>query len=163
MVSAPDLGYDPATLLGPLDMELVMHFQKWLQQGGRPIRFDSSYLRHLSLYHGGTPKKRLFRTSTGIEYVIERFLNFVDHKREPVLGWYNVNVVWTQIEARLNDYLVPFAALFGGDYLCFDYEHGGRPSIVVWLHEESREDRPVTKYVAPDFDTFLNHLYELPE
>jgi hypothetical protein len=67
------------------------------------------------------------------------------------------------MEDRLNDYLVPFAALGGGDMLCFDYENGGRPSVVVWLHEESRQDHPVTEYVAANFDEFLTKLYEPPQ
>jgi hypothetical protein len=66
---------------------------------------------------------------------------------------------------RINDYLIPFAVLFAGDMLCFDYENvdsetGGRPHVVVWFHEESEEDAPVTQLVADNFDEFLSVLHE---
>jgi hypothetical protein len=63
---------------------------------------------------------------------------------------------------RLNDYLVPFAELFAGNFLCFDYEGGGRPKVVVWRHEDSRDESPYTEFVAANFDEFLTKLRELP-
>ena len=155
-----DLGYDSSSLLGPLDMQRVRKLEKYFQSSEMPVIFDPSYLQHLSKFHGGTPKKRCFRTAEGDEQVIDRFLNFVDHEADKENGWYNVGVTWSLIEDRLNDYLVPFAALGGGDMLCFNYEQGGNPIIVVWLHEESSEDQPVTDYVAANFDEFLTKLYE---
>lgn len=163
MAAEVDLGYAPASLMGPLDMHSVQEVEKDFQDSGMPITFDPSYIEHLSKFHGGVPRKRCFQTSDGVEEVIDRFLNFVDHKADKANGWYNVAVTWTLIEDRLNDYLVPFAALGGGDMLCFDYEQGGRPSIVVWRHEESRQDHPVTDFVAANFDDFLTKLYESPE
>jgi hypothetical protein len=155
-----DLGYDPASLAGPLDMNKVLETQNSFQGHGMTIEFDPAYLRHLSRHHGGAPRKRCFKSSEGVEYVIEYFLNFVDYKKDNKLGWYNVGVTWGLIMDRLNDYLIPFAALFAGDFLCFDYEKASRPSVVVWLHEESRQDHPVTEYVAANFDEFLTKLYE---
>lgn len=65
-----------------------------------------------------------------------------------------------KIEDRLNEYLLPFAVLFAGDMLCFDYREGSRPAVVVWLHEESAADcTPVTKPVAANFDEFLSLLF----
>jgi len=155
-----DLGYDPASLLGPLDMGRVQELQEYLQDCEMPVAFDLSYIKHLSKFHGGAPKKRCFKTAEGSEHHIECFLNFIDEKKDKEHGWYNVGVTWTLIEDRLNDYLVPFAALFGGDFLCFDYQTGGRPSVVVWLHADSSKDEPVTEFVAPNFDEFLTKLYE---
>jgi len=155
-----DLGYNPSSLLGPLDVRRVEKFQQYLHDCDQPIVFDPSYLRHLAKFHGGVPKKRCFKTVKGNEHVIERFLNFIDKQTDEGEGWYNVGVTWTLIEDRLNDYLMPFAALFGGECLCFDYEKDDRPQIVVWLHADSRQDRPVTEYVAANFDEFLTKLYE---
>jgi hypothetical protein len=159
-----DLGYDPASLVGPLDMRHVLTAEQAFQDRGMPIVFDPSYIRHLSRYHGGIPKKRCFKTETGKENVIERFLHFADEKKgdKDRLGWYHVNVAWSMMVDRLNDYLIPFAVLFAGDMLCFDYEQGDRPSVVVWLHEESKEDHPVTEFVAANFEEFLTNLYECP-
>jgi hypothetical protein len=64
--------------------------------------------------------------------------------------------VWSQIEGRLNDYLCPFAALFAGDFLCFEY---GDSDTVLWDHEKSEEDSPVVIEVAPDFISFLKLLH----
>jgi hypothetical protein len=154
-----DLGYDPDSLLGPLDMARVQQFQTYLHECGQSIEFDHAYINHISKYHGGVPRKRLFKTAQGGERTVERFLNFVDYKTDKQMGWYNVAVTWTQVEDRLNDFLIPFAVLLGGDLLCFDFTHPGRPSVVVWLHEESLQDAPVTEFVARDFDDFLAKLY----
>jgi hypothetical protein len=162
MAETMDLNYDLGTLLGPLDMSRVENVQTQFQRLGMPIDFDQSYLRHLSAYHGGVPKKRCFSSQSGRGYFIERFLNFIDHHQNPTLGWYNVSVTWTQIEDRLNEYLVPFAVLFAGDCLCFNYEYEGRPQVVVWLHEQSRQNAPVTDFVAANFDVFLLLLHEVP-
>src|SRR5262249_22261643 len=115
-----DLEYDPASLLGPLDMIRVQRFQQYLHDCGQQIEFDPAYISHLSKYHGGEPKKNQFSTVSGDERTIERFLNFVDHKADPQMGWYNVSVTWSQVDDRLNDFLIPFAVLLGGDLACFD-------------------------------------------
>jgi hypothetical protein len=161
-----DLGYDPASLVGPLDMNRVLASQRAFQDRGMPIVFDPAYIRHLSAYHGGVPKKRCFKTREGYDHVIERFLHFADKKGSPdKLGPYNVDACWGMMIDRINDYLIPFATLFAGDILCFDYENvdsetGVRPRVVVWFHEESEEDAPVTQLVADNFDEFLSVLHE---
>src|ERR1700677_1296836 len=104
MNSEIDLGYDPSSLLGPLNMARVQELQQYLQDCDMPVVFDTSYIRHISNYHGGIPKKRCFKTAEGVEHVIERFLNFIDEKKDKELGWYNVGVAWTLMEDRLNDY-----------------------------------------------------------
>lgn len=158
-----DLGYDPASLVGPLDMGRVISFQNYISGANeQELRFDAAYLRHLAKYHGGVPKKRWFYSEIGNDYVIERFLNFIDPESDDVLGGYNVGVTWGMILDRLNDYLIPFALLFAGNFLCFDYEGGGRPRVVVWRHEDSRDESPYTELVAANFDEFLTKLRELP-
>ena len=85
--------------------------------------------------------------SDGVEYVIERFLHFMDEKKgdKDRLRWYHVNVCWSMMLDRLNDYLIPFAALFAGDMLCFNRrEWREAQRSFVWLHEKSKEELPVT-------------------
>jgi hypothetical protein len=159
-----DLGYSASSLLAPLDMRRVEKFQEYISGANdQQLELDAAYLRHLAKYHGGVPKKRWFFSAIGNDYVIERFLNFIDPKSDEILGWYNVEVTWGLILDRLNDYLIPFALLFAGNYLCFDYEGGGRPKVVVWRHEDSREESPATEFVAANFDEFLTKLRELPQ
>jgi len=53
--------------------------------------------------------------------------------------------------------LVPFAELFGGDYLCLDYRASGvLPTVVVWLHELSHDLAPETYPVGNAFTDFLS-------
>jgi hypothetical protein len=73
---------------------------------------------------------------------------------------YSVAGTWGTIEDRLGKYLLPFAELFGGDKLCFDYASGDRPRIVVWFHEQWELGNPHTETVAADFDEFLGLLSE---
>lgn len=158
-----NLGYDPSSLQGPLDRSRVVAFERYLSDSGQPITFDPAYLDHLARFHGGVPKKRCVRTRQGTELAIGRFLNFVDHKQEKVMGWYSVTVTWTQIEDRLNEFMIPFAALAGGDFLCFDHEKEGRPRVIAWFHEDSTADNPATEEVAENFDDLLTKLYECEE
>ncbi len=155
-----DLKYYPDSYVGPLDMKEVTDWEHYFATHEQPqIKFDPAYLRHLSKFHGGVPNKRLFLTDKGTEKVINRFLNFLD----PVLLTDSVGGTWSDIFDRLSDNLMPFADLASGDFLCFDYEKGGRPQIVVWFHELSPPSSPYTEFVANNFDEFLEMLYEDPD
>lgn len=158
MSTEPDLSYDPTTLLGPVERSRITEFEDYLATGDVAMPLDAAYLSHIVRFHGGIPGRRTCTTSSGRQKVIERFLNFVDYKSEPEIGWYNVEVTWSQLADRLGDFLLPFAALFGGDFLCFDYSAPGRPRVVVWLHEESRIGEPSIDHVACDFDELLESL-----
>ncbi|MDX1932071.1 MAG: hypothetical protein SFU56_05655 [Capsulimonadales bacterium] len=53
----------------------------------------------------------------------------------------------------------PFAVLFAGDMLCFDYqpvqkEQKPKPHVV----ERSRDGKPITELVVPSFQVFLGML-----
>jgi hypothetical protein len=151
------LQYDPDSFAGPLDRSLVAKVGKSLGH-----RFDPAYVRHLVQHHGGQPGKRYFPTSNNVK-VIERFLCMLaDPSKNKKHGWFDVGVVADQLEDRLggdeNPDLVPFAALFAGDFLCFDYRHGEPPRVVVWDHECSRRGRPRTEEVAANFTEFLELL-----
>jgi hypothetical protein len=151
------LRYEPDSFAGPLDRAHVAAVGASL---GR--RFDPDYLRHLARYHGGVPGKRFFPTANNVK-VIERFLCMIpDPVADERHGWHDVEVVFDQLEDRLGDdeetYLVPFAALFGGDFLCFDYRSGDPPRVVAWDHEASEPGKPATEEVAAGFAEFLKTL-----
>jgi len=159
MEDSIDLHYDLGSTVGPLDYSVVKGFESWLHQSEcERIHFENTYINHLRMAHGGVPGKRYFRTVLGTPHVVERFLNFVDSGCENAIRQYSVPCVWSDIEDRLGPMLMPFAELFAGDYLCFDYRLDGRPQIVVWSHELSNDDLPHTELVADNFDAFLQKL-----
>ncbi|MBX7482728.1 SMI1/KNR4 family protein [Qipengyuania qiaonensis] len=101
------------------------------------------------------------------EIVIERFLPIVGNPAEDVGGWADVAVVATQLDARLSSSedgigleLVPFAALFGGDFLVLDYRGEGAvvPKVSIWFHESSEDFAPDARPIAPSFGDFINAL-----
>lgn len=122
------------------------------------IIFPDGYLSVLRASNGGVPAKKYLRFEGG-ELVVERFLSLVDNYRDSVHGKYDIDVVWSQIEDRLGEGLVPIAALFAGDFLCLDFRSGGQPAVTLWDHELSREDAPSTKVVAANFSSFLELLH----
>lgn len=122
------------------------------------VSFPESFLELMKVYNGGIPFEQYFDLS-GNEKVIERFLSFIPNYKENEIGCYDIEVVWSQIEGRLNDFLCPFAVLFAGDFLCFDCENREEPRVVLWDHENSQDDSPVLIEVAQDFDSFLKLLH----
>lgn len=121
------------------------------------VPFPASFVELIKVKNGGVPTKQYFYLD-GNEKVIERFLSFVPNYKESDIGCYDVEVVWSQIEGRLNDYLCPFAALFSGDFLCFDSENRKEPRVVLWDHDKSEEDSPALVEVATSFESFLDQL-----
>jgi len=117
------------------------------------FKFDEDYLADVIEYNGARPITRCILLPSGEKISIERFLNYSDLKRisDVALRSFNANVVWSAIEDRLNIYLLPFAALSGGDFLCFDYEAGFPPQIVYWRHDLSEEGSPSIEFVANSF------------
>lgn len=159
-----NLEYDSNGFVGPFNEGVARSWEEWLRQGGwgqGRLQFDPSYLEHIRKYHGGKPKKQCFETVKGTNKVVERFLHFAEFPPNNPLSDSNVKVAWSQAIDRLGEFLIPFAELFSGDMLCFDYTHPGKPRIVVWFHEMSDEDAPYTELVADSFDEFLLLLRRL--
>lgn len=123
------------------------------------LEFDRSYLNFLEAHNGGVVKENRFQVDSNTK-IVERFLCLTpDYATNTTFGKYDVGVVWSQIEDRLNDYLIPFASVFGGDFLCFDYEDTDEGQIVLWHYDKSEENQPYTTFVASNFDDFLNQLF----
>lgn len=160
-MSSHDLAFHKDSLLGPLHLDRVHQFEEWISRfNGVAIELDAAYLSHLAQFHGGIPRRACFKTSAGRERLVVRFLNFQEEGERQ--AEYSVEATYSLIAStRLGHYLVPFAELFAGDFLCFDYTIPGRPEVVVWLHELSGdEDGPSTEFVASTFDEFMDSLYE---
>ncbi|MDQ3802174.1 MAG: SMI1/KNR4 family protein [Acidobacteriota bacterium] len=150
-----DLEFVPGTEAGEFDDQYVSETEDMLR-----LKFEPDYLAFLEKHNGGVPKKQIFPLGDD-EKVVERFLSFVpDYEDNEEFGYYDVAVVWSQISDRLNEYLIPFAIVYAGDFLCFDYEGGGEQAkIVLWNHDYSREMKPYTIPVADNFRQFLSMLY----
>jgi len=131
------------------------------------VRLPIEYKEFLKKYNGAVPKTNVFDYN-GREYLIERLLCLLEEpESDDTYGWYDMEVVLSQIDTRLTDdenligaNVIPIAALFAGDFVCLDFRNSETPSVVVWFHEESDELSPVTTKVAEDFTEFLNMLKE---
>jgi len=75
-------------------------------------------------------------------------------------------VVASQVGLRLIDdedivgiNVVPIAALFAGDFLCFDFRLNSiEPAVSVWNHETSDEFSPDLTEISSSFIEFLDLL-----
>jgi hypothetical protein len=111
--------------------------------------------------NGGVPVQRYFSLGDNVK-VVERFLCVVRRCPEnEATAEYHVGAAWSQVVDRLMGQ-VPFAALFPGDFLCFDYNQGEPLPVVWWNHDKSREDRPHLTPVAPSLAEFLKMLRAAP-
>lgn len=116
-------------------------------------------------YNGAVPLSNTF-SYDGTEYIIERFLCLLkEPELDAINGWYDIEVVLSQIDTRLTDdedlvgaNIIPFALLFAGDYVCLDLRDPKNPSVLIWFHEKSDELHPVTVKVASNIIRFLDML-----
>lgn len=127
------------------------------------------YREFIVKYNGGIPNEPTFIANRHA-YAITRFLCILEPEvyEESVYGWYDIDVVWSQISERLtnNKHLLglevlPIAELFAGDLACLDFrEDKENPSVCVWSHEESGDFEPTTYKVADSFSEFIEMLYD---
>lgn len=145
----------------PATIEEVVSFEQWLHMSGyERIYFDNSYIDYLLRGFRG---QRYFSTIAGESHSITTVLNFLPADSSHPLSDYSVPNTWGLISDRMGMYLMPFAELFGGDMLCFDYQKDGRPQVVVWYHDRSRPGQdPYTEPVASNFDDFIELLRNTP-
>lgn len=136
------------------------------------INFPEKFKEFLLEYNGATPITNVFSLGSN-EYLIERFLCILEDYKEHKNGDYDIGVVISQIFDRLTDSeditgmdVIPIAVLFGGNFICLDYRNkeidyteNKNPIVVIWDHEESEEDLPVTKKVCNSIDEFFSMLY----
>ena len=127
------------------------------------VSLPQDYTHFLKCYGGARPVKGTF-PADGHEWAIDRFLCILSDYRENPLGCYDIEVTWGQLDDRLGvdpdalgAEMVPIVVLFADDIVCLDYRQSpDRPSVVVWLHEESEYLSPVTRPVAASFTEFLD-------
>ncbi len=155
--------YQPDSFSGDFD---DASFESWKRYyfgpksiiGGKGFQIDHGWLAHLRKYHGGRPESCIATTVNENSHPIDRFLNFSSPNHP--LETYHVGCIWADMGERLSELHVPFAITSFGDVVCFDYGQvtDGRPAVVMWYHEKSRDFDPYTEYIAPNFDEFMNLL-----
>lgn len=124
-----------------------------------------AYKRFLLSGHGGYPVQNEFSHGGSLR-MVEFFLPILDDPDEEEEGWRDTSVVLTELDGRILDdedmvgmNIIPFAALAGGDFVCFDFrKNPAGPDISVWDHERSEELAPHLEKVAPSFEAFLAML-----
>ncbi|MFK3857889.1 SMI1/KNR4 family protein [Pseudoalteromonas rhizosphaerae] len=130
------------------------------------INLPISYREFILEFNGASPEEAIIRINSE-ERVLERFLIVSeDEKLDSGLMQYEIKVVMAQIEERLtaNEDLVgaetlPFAYLFGGDFLCLHFKEDAiNPKVVIWDHNESEELSPVFYKAFDNFQKFLNAM-----
>lgn len=131
------------------------------------IKFPTDFIEFISESNGAIPTTRFFECKSN-KYVIERFLCILDNPGENDRGMYDIRVVFSQLDERIisdgdltGAELVPFAALFAGNFVCLDYsESKTDPKICIWYNEESGDFEPVTEEIAHNINSFLDMLEE---
>jgi hypothetical protein len=181
--------YEPDSFAGPLPPGRIAEFERIYTQYlevPEPLQFPQDYTSHLAIYHGGVPQKQCFRTPSGTQRALGRFLNFLkasDLTTPAVKSWrgggadirldyslYYVGPMGPTPDA-LAPTLLPFAGLDTAghdcrsmarfDLLCFDFQNPTAPSIVTWSVQEPDPHRQ-TEFVAHSFSELLALIYICP-
>lgn len=169
--SGTPIQLEPGTSMRAPSEECIARFERYYD-----VVFPGSYRAFVVTGNGAVPRQKYFDDRGNVR-VLERFLALLDRPQdEGALGSYDVGVVLAQVEDRLvsdeeleaapdleGQIVVPFAALFAGDLLCFDFRaNASEPPIILWDHEASEPGRPVFHRVADSFDALLARLRFVP-
>ena len=142
-------------------------------------KFEQVFLDFLRRHYGVTLSDCWVKDVEGNELRVQRVLTYED--RDSLPGAIQPSWRGSPDDERLeysvlylessypnwedHDKLIPFAGIdceemSQFDMLCLDYREEGRPSVVVWIAEESMGyASPKTDPVADDFDEFLSRVY----
>ena len=148
------------SILDPPSDKRIGEFEQFYK-----IKLPETYINFVKSSNGAVPNELTIKCG-GQSRLIEKFLCLLDDYRDDgVQGQYEISVVIAQIEDRLTDdddlvgsNIIPFAVVFGGDFLCMDFRQSKEnPSVIIWDHEESDELSPVTYTVADSINSFLEN------
>ena len=149
--------FQPGTSLFPPSVKRIA----WFEENYR-VKLPGDYVELLRVGNGAIPLTNVFDQGDK-QRLIERMLCLLESPRtDQTNGWADISIVITQLDSRLIDdeelvgmNVIPFAVLFGGDFLCLDYRADARaPGIAVWQHEQSDEFQPYLETVATSFSRF---------
>lgn len=137
--------------------ETIRDFERYCR-----VKLPEDFVDFLDYGNGGIPVNNEF-DHCGFVRLIERFLPMMADPNSNDIGQFDISVVMTQIDARLGDdpdevgcKIIPFAYLFSGDFLCFDYRRDSSdPQVVIWDHNRSEEFSPHTEFVSGSFSELV--------
>ncbi|WP_240733022.1 SMI1/KNR4 family protein [Jeotgalibacillus sp. S-D1] len=97
------------------------------------VTLPTTFVDFIESYNGSIPITNNF-PHEDYEILIERFLCLLNNPQDDdENGWYDIEVVLSQIDTRLTDNedligaeLIPYAELFVGDYVCLDFREKKR-------------------------------------
>lgn len=153
--------FKPKTSLPPPSDKTIAETEEYHQ-----ITLPPDYIQVLKHHNGAKLLTSVFGQGRR-ERLIDRMLCLLDDARnEEVLGCYDIEVVLTQVGARMVDdenlvgsNVIPIAALGAGDLVCLDFRKSRTsPTVCVWDHEQSDDFRPHLEKIADSFSEFTRLL-----
>jgi cell wall assembly regulator SMI1 len=124
-----------------------------------------SYRAFLAQHDGGRPVRDRFYYEQDNQRRGTILDNFLGVRPVPSPG---TNLLDTAelLWSRIPEGVLPVADDPGGNLVCIDGRDGGDGPVLLWDHEYETEGEPDDAnlyYVAPDFQTFLDGLFENPD
>ena len=101
-----------------------------------------------------------------IIYIPKKIVLFLGYKKDASCHENIYTYSCIDDEYGYGNQVVAFGISANGDYICFDYrKNSSNPSIVLMYHDEFYEDelgntKMITVPIAPDFDSFIDKLYQ---
>lgn len=157
-----EFGCDPASIVGPLDLEKLKRCEKRCRAEIPHMKYEAEYVEYMQRNHGGIPRKQWFRTAQGTECRLGRFINFggpytppyqdswESRGREQRGEWsLDTAEAIANIAEGCGLFLIPFGILYSGshhpdtmgliyaDLVCFNYKHPGPPRVVFWSNSRA--------------------------
>ncbi|HXH31030.1 MAG TPA: SMI1/KNR4 family protein [Bacteriovoracaceae bacterium] len=149
-----EIAYEEDDAADEIDLDHVSSVQEQLGQ-----EFEPDYLDFLGHRNGGRPIRKYFKAGKH-KKAVGKFLCIIEDCETSDHGDDDVSVVWSQINERLNEHLIPFASVENSeDFLCFNYENKKDiPEIVLWRGLESTDGNPELIPIATTFRKFVSNL-----
>ena len=142
----------------------VLLIEKFAENLG--ITFPKSYIDLISEHDYLSPEEDSFIFIDNDKNAYERNISFLGYKKD-VSAYENIYTYsCIDNEYGYGNQFVAFGISVNGDYICFDYrKNSSNPSIVLMYHDEFYEDelgntKMTTVLIAPDFDSFIDKLYQ---
>lgn len=157
------------TIIQPLpNDEMIKSLEDYFRH-----EFPKEYVDFLKKYSGIIPAMNVI-TCGKKQYYIDRFLCVLEDHVNDKNGWYDIEVVATQMEMQMLDFwdeetdeendesygmdTIPIARLTTEDYIYLDYRAGDPPCISSWYYDKAYGDVPAFHKIADSFGEFLKML-----
>ncbi|HFC8549053.1 TPA: SMI1/KNR4 family protein [Neisseria lactamica] len=130
------------------------------------VAFPRSYIYLISEHDYLYPEEDCFIFIDNNKNTDDRNILFLGYKKDASCHENIYTYSCIDDEYGYGNQVVAFGISANGDYICFDYrKNSSNPSIVLMYHDEFYEDelgntKMITVPIAPDFDSFIDKLYQ---